>query len=287
MGRPIKKLYIGNTSGTGQQLAINAWLPGDTQARTGFIVSQKGTGRYSVQTADGTGNVFVNTVSIQSGAPAAAGQASILVTPYGASGSGATANAVVGASHVTVAAGGSNYTVGDTLTFSTGWSTNAVLTIAGTTGAGAVSAVTITNSGARSLTLPAPGVSCNTSTTSNISAASATFTFDKWVVKSVAVGVAGSGYDAAPTVSFSTAGSTIPATATATLSGTTVGSIAVGYGGLNYTSIPAVSFTNLSVTDYARKINDDTVVTWGGNSYTWYPTGTALTTPNSAVLPTA
>ena len=40
-------------------------------------------------------------------------------------------------------------------------------------------------------------------------------------------------------------------------------------------------------TEYARKINDNTVITWQGNTYTWYPTGTSLTTANQAILQTA
>ena len=287
MGRPIKKLYIGDTAGSGQQLVINAWLPGDTQARNGFITEQTGTGRYTAQTTDGS-NVFVNTVTLQNATATAAGQGAMVVTPYGAIGSGARANAVVSAQTVAVAAGGHGYTVGDTLTFSTGWGTNAVLTVATTTGNGAVATTTITNAGARTLTLPSNPVTPDSATTHNVSAASSTINFNKWYVSAVTVGVAGSGYDAPPNVNFTTAGSTIPAVAAATLSSGGVGSITVSNnGGTGYTSIPVISFTNFSSTQYVRKINNDTVISWTGNVYTWYPAGTTLTTVNSATLPSS
>ncbi|MFZ4401876.1 MAG: beta strand repeat-containing protein, partial [Bacteroidales bacterium] len=52
----------------------------------------------------------------------------------------------------------------------------------------------------------------------------------------------GSGYTVPPTITFSTAGSTIPAIATANLTGGVVTSITLNSGGAGYTSVPSVSF---------------------------------------------
>ncbi len=43
---------------------------------------------------------------------------------------------------------------------------------------------------------------------------------------------------------------------------------------------------NSSTVEYAQVIFNHTVTTFLGNNYTWYPTGTTLTTPGSAVIQT-
>jgi len=96
MGRPIKKAYLGNTAAASQAIAINAWVAGDTQARTGWIVKQKTFNGYSCNTANVVaGTTFIGTCFLQNGAPTAAGQASLLITPYGANGSGVNGTANV------------------------------------------------------------------------------------------------------------------------------------------------------------------------------------------------
>ena len=53
MGRPIKKVYIGNTSTAGSQIQVTGYVTGGS-AQTGYINSQKGSKRYKVTTGDGS-----------------------------------------------------------------------------------------------------------------------------------------------------------------------------------------------------------------------------------------
>lgn len=109
-----------------------------------------------------------------------------------------------------VAVGGSNYTVGDTFTFSTaGWSTNTVLTVSAADGTGGVTAVTITNPGVYTgATLPSDPVTPTSTTNTNVSATGATFNF-RWGVKTFSVANAGD-YSTIPAnpVSFTAGGGT-------------------------------------------------------------------------------
>lgn len=105
MGRPINKKYLGNTSTSGQQLQATAYFGNDSQTRTAWINSQKGTGKYFMTDVAGTGNC--GKVSLVDGNTSLAqGQANVSVTPFGASGSGATASANLGIATVTVVSGG-------------------------------------------------------------------------------------------------------------------------------------------------------------------------------------
>lgn len=364
MGRPIKKSLIGNILGKNNQLTISAWLPGDTQARTGYIVRQEATGVYTCRTVNNT-NVYVNQATLVNGPATAQGQCSIPVTPFLAGGSGATANAVVGiATQSIVSTGTSNYaasykpgevlsvfggtdtavatlnvltvgarianvatssngfTVGDTLTVGgAGWNSNAVVSVATTTGNGAIGSVNFISNGSFSNpTLPTNPLVFTVKTSTNVIVGSATFNVGygvgntsiaavgsysaipsnpvaltgsaagvgatanvSWFVNGVTVSNAGSGYNAAPTIAF--AGGN--ASAVATLSGSGVGSITVTSGNTaTYSNIPIVSINALGAVEYAAKVNDKTVVTFAGNQYVWYPTGTVLTAVNQATIPT-
>lgn len=53
MGRPIKKVYIGDTTTGGSQIQVTGYVTGGS-ANTGYINSQKGSKRYKVTTGDGT-----------------------------------------------------------------------------------------------------------------------------------------------------------------------------------------------------------------------------------------
>lgn len=100
MGRPIKKKFIGNTGATGQQIAATAWIPGQGAPYTdAYITRQTGTGRYVMRANAGQAT---GTVSLVNGALTTAGQANIVVTPWGAGGSGATVAARLGASTVAI-----------------------------------------------------------------------------------------------------------------------------------------------------------------------------------------
>jgi hypothetical protein len=93
MGRPLKKSYIGNASASGQQIEGYAWTAGDSQARLSYIVKQKTNTRYVMASVDGSGVLGGGVVQLVNGPVTQAGQGNIMVTPYGAQGSGATATA--------------------------------------------------------------------------------------------------------------------------------------------------------------------------------------------------
>lgn len=126
MGRPIKKKFIGNTGATGQQIAATAWIPGQGAPYTdAYITRQTGTGRYVMR---GNAGLATGTVSLVNGALTTAGQANIVVTPWGAGGSGATVAARLGASTVAInlagaGAAGVSYLPGEELGLIGGTST--------------------------------------------------------------------------------------------------------------------------------------------------------------------
>lgn len=59
MGRPLNKKYFGPTVPGGTQLACQAWVPGDSQARNGYIIKQDGNSRYLVETSGGKGECYL------------------------------------------------------------------------------------------------------------------------------------------------------------------------------------------------------------------------------------
>ena len=371
MGRPLKKTLIGNTAQSGQQIAINAWVSGDSQARAGYIIEEKNYHRYYVNTTNATSNTsFIGVVGLQNTAPTAAGQATIQITPFGAIGSGVAATANVGlysagniavygtgstsanyvpgevlqllggsnttisnvtvnSVHVRIAnvqTNGNGFTVGDTFTFSgPGYAVPAQITVATTTGNGQIGTMSValaTDGSYTSTVLPANPVTPNVAVTANTVATTATFNLGwgvdqltvkspglfssvpanpialsgsatgtgatingTWTVKTVTVSPGGSGYDAPPLVSFNASlGSA--AQATATIASGVVNAVTVNAGGI-YAAVPGVNFVNSSNVKYAAKLNDRTVVAYDGSSYTWYASGTTLTAPGQATIPTS
>jgi len=72
-------------------------------------------------------------------------------------------------------------------------------------------------------------------------AASATATMSGGIITAINLVGGGSGYTSAPSITFSTAGSSVSATATATLTGNVVDKIIIDNGGTGYTGTPTVS----------------------------------------------
>jgi len=98
MGRPINNIYIGNSAVAGQQIVGYAWLAGDSQPRLSYIKKQRGTHSFMMSSVDGTGIPGGGQVYLVNGPITQAGQGNIMVTPYGSTGSGATATANLGIS---------------------------------------------------------------------------------------------------------------------------------------------------------------------------------------------
>jgi hypothetical protein len=130
MGRPINKKYIGNTSQSGQQIQATAYFGGSPGPVTAWINKQVATNTYEMVAEDGSVSGRVQLA--QGGVALNPGEANVLVTPYGASGSGATATARMGAFSATVAVSGTgaitaDYDIGDTVTVGGGTSTAAAI----------------------------------------------------------------------------------------------------------------------------------------------------------------
>lgn len=67
MGRPIRKTFFGPVVPAGKQLACEAWVDGDNQARTGYIIKQNSTDSYWVQTSYGSGLCWLSNTVDQAG----------------------------------------------------------------------------------------------------------------------------------------------------------------------------------------------------------------------------
>lgn len=121
MGRPINNIYIGNSATAGQQIVGHAWVAGDSQPRLSYIVKQRGTHSYIMSSTDGTGVPGGGQIYLVNGPVTQAGQGNVMVTPYGATGTGAHATANLGiSSSPTIAVSGSgaataSYAPGETL----------------------------------------------------------------------------------------------------------------------------------------------------------------------------
>jgi hypothetical protein len=124
MGRPINNRYIGNVSGSGQQIEATAYFTCKPGAALAYICSQKATNTYNMVSVCGN---YSNRVELTNGGVALQpGQANVTVKPYGFSGSGATATANLGATSFTVVSGGSG-------TYANGYVPGQILCVSGGT----------------------------------------------------------------------------------------------------------------------------------------------------------
>lgn len=58
---------MGNTTTTGKQVQITAFLPGASEAKTGFLVKEKSDQLYICQNADGSGKCMITTGTVTEG----------------------------------------------------------------------------------------------------------------------------------------------------------------------------------------------------------------------------
>ena len=156
------------------------------------------------------------------------------VTLTGGSGSGATATATLGGwalTALTVANGGSGYTVAPAVVLSGGGGTGATATA--TVSGRSLTALTVTYGGSDYTAAPTVSLSGGGGT-----GATATATLSGGVVTGFTVANGGSNYTSAPSVSLAIG---TGATATATVSGGAVTALTVTSGGSNYTTAPIVA----------------------------------------------
>jgi hypothetical protein len=78
MGRPLNKRHFGNPANDGNQLEVEAWIPGGSGMVTAWVVAQKSNTTYIVTDGTDTGRC-----RLQSDAITGAGQMRIVVSPFG------------------------------------------------------------------------------------------------------------------------------------------------------------------------------------------------------------
>lgn len=169
----------------------------------------------------------------------------------GALGGGATGTSRLKAvGSITVAAGGSDYEVGDVLTLVGGTKTTTATFTVATVSSGAVTAVTITNAGVYTVPVTASGAA----TTSPSGGTGATLTVG-WGVASVVVTNAGHGFTSAPTVAFSGGGGS---SAAATASLTAIAAVDVKFRAIIPLATTVVDEITVPTRLYDTKYSGDT-----------------------------
>jgi hypothetical protein len=156
----------------------------------------------------------------------------------GTTGSGAAATTQLGVNSLTVVSGGSGYAVNDIMTIASGTNTTLARLKVTAVSSGAITTVSIEDAGAYSV-VPTGAVG-----TTNLlgGGTGASFTVN-WKVSTLTMTAGGSGYETAPTLSF-TGGAGTGATATATLAaGGTVSRLTLTAAGAGFTIAPAVTIT--------------------------------------------
>lgn len=78
MGRPLNKKFFGDPASPGNQLRVEAWIPGGSGSVTAWIVKQHTNNTYTVSDGSDTGRCKLQEAGIS-----AAGQMRLPVTPFG------------------------------------------------------------------------------------------------------------------------------------------------------------------------------------------------------------
>lgn len=82
MGRPISKKFFGNPTSPGYQIGVNAWFAGEGAAENAYILSQRSNRVYVVASvAGGATPTRTGSLKLVEGAPQAAGEMQVVVTP--------------------------------------------------------------------------------------------------------------------------------------------------------------------------------------------------------------
>lgn len=137
MGRPVNKKFFGNPASPGYQIEVSAWFAGEGAAEPAYIVSQRSNSVYVVASVAGPGT-RTGSLRLVEGAPGAAGQMRVVVTPV-------TGSQLIAAQDETdydVFVGGTDYINGEVITLSNG----ATVTV-DAQAAGVVTEFTITTTG--------------------------------------------------------------------------------------------------------------------------------------------
>lgn len=269
MGRPIKKKYFGNTNvppiggegvasftvgGTNNNYtsiptitSIGAPnLPGGVQA-VGSISTM--VGKTATVATSGTGAV---------GADYAPGDTLTLTGGTSTVATEFTVDSVKVRTIAVQAAGTNTWSTGDTVTFSTGWATPAVITITDD-GAGGIASLSITNAGVFSGTLPTDPVAPDSTTNVSGLVNGATFNIG-FGVNAVTISVAGS-YTALPANPVATTTDSVNGTGATLNVNWGIGTATVTTAGSGYTAAPSVTLSggNGTLTAVLSSSNTDAI----------------------------
>lgn len=266
MGRPLKKSLFGPLATTGQQIQVDAWVIGDVQARPGFIVSQKGSHSYIVDTTAAGG--LIGKCSLVNTAATAQGQMTLKVFPFGAAqGSGAAATAKLRVKTIAINAAGTGYAANDVVTVSTGTGTRATATVNTVDGSGAVTGLTLLAAGSYTAVPSLTGVATTVAPTGGTGlTVNLTLELDTLVLSS-----GGADYT----------GASVTLTGNGTATATVVGGVVTALSVVNrgtYTTIPTVTIAEVSsgAVEFASKLTAHRVATFLDNVYVWRLQGQAI-----------
>lgn len=249
MGRPIQKKYFGNTNeppigGEG----VASFTVGGTNNNYTSIPTITSIGAPNlpggVQAVGTVSTMVAKTATVATsgtGATNADYAPGDILTVSGGTGTAATftvASVLIRTAAVQ-AAGGNTWATGDTVTFSTGWATPAVLTITDN-GSGGIASLTITNAGVRTTALPSDPVAPD-STTNGGGVNGATFNLG-FGVNTVTSTAAGS-YTVLPANPVATTTNSATGTGATLTVSYGIGTATVSTAGSGYTSAPSVTLS--------------------------------------------
>ena len=279
MGRPLNNHFLGETATN--QIQATVWGTKDSGATAGYLSGQNSPRRFKTTTVNGTSV----TQLVNGAANLTVGTSYVNVFPIGGSGSSypitnATGSATLMAiGNANVVIGGSGYTTNDFVIFSGGVFSQAANVKVVSIGAnGVITALsTPINAG--------PGVQEYTQLPANISAIVTTTTGNginaivssNFGIDTATVLTTGSGYTSADfIVEDYTARPAF--TQPAVVGGAvTLGTVTVvNPGVVNVNPVVVIENAVAATTEYVKKISQNYVLTFQGNTYKWLPTGASV-----------
>lgn len=268
MGRPIKKIYFGNT-GTppigGESVASFSVGGANNNYTTIPTISSIGAPDLpgGVQAVGSITNMVGKTATVTTsgtGSTSADYEPGDILTVVGGTGTAPTftVSSVKVRTAAVQAAGTNTWSTGDTVTFSTGWATPAVLTITDD-GAGGIASLAITNAGVRSTAIPSDPVAPDSTTNVSGLVNGATFNLG-FGVNAVTIATAGA-LTALPANPVSTTTNSATGTGATLTVNYGVGAVSVATAGSGYTSAPTVTLSggNASVTAVLTSSNPNAI----------------------------
>ena len=269
MGRPLNKKYFGNrnTPPIGGEGVASVTVGGTNNNYTAiptftFAAPNLNDGVNAVGTVATMVAKTATVATSGTGTVADDYEPGDVLTVVGGTGTAATftVSSVTVRTVVAQAAGTTVWTTGDTVTFSSGWDTPAILTITDD-GGGGIASLTITQAGVHSGTIPTDPVSPDSATVADGGGYQSDATFNLgFGVNAVAIATAGS-YTALPSNPVATTTDSANGTGATLNVNYGIGTITVSTAGSGYTSAPAITLSggNGSLTAVLASTNENSI----------------------------